>query len=103
MSLLSDIKVAVRVSSDATDAEIQMWIDAALADMERVGIRKELLELEDDENFGTSLVKAAVTCYVKANYGYDVEERAQFDDSYRRLVCGLLNSSANSAAGENDG
>lgn len=102
MTLLSDIKVAVRVSSDATDSEIQMWIDAALADMERVGIRKELLELSTGD-LKDSIVKAAVTCYVKANYGYDVEERAQFDDSYRRLVCGLLNSSANSAAGETDG
>ena len=103
MTLLSDIKVAVRVSSPATDTEIEMWINAALADMERVGIRKELLEFEDDEHFGTSLVKAAVTCYVKANYGYDVEERAQFEDSYRRIVCGLLNSQANIAAGESDG
>lgn len=102
MTLLSDIKVAVRVSSEATDSEIQMWIDAALADMERVGIREELLDTSAGD-LKNSLVKAAVTCYVKANYGYDVEERAQFDDSYRRLVCGLLNSSANSAAGETDG
>lgn len=102
MTLLSDIKVAVRVSSEATDSEIQMWIDAALADMERVGIREGLLDASNGD-LKNSLVKAAVTCYVKANYGYDVEERAQFDDSYRRLVCGLLNSSANSAAGETDG
>lgn len=102
MTLLSDIKVAVRVSSEATDSEIQMWIDASLADMERVGIRKELLDTKAGD-LGNSLVKAAVTCYVKANYGYDVEERAQFEESYRRIVCGLLNSPANIAAGETDG
>ena len=102
MTLLSDIKVAVRVSSDATDSEIQMWINAALADMERVGIMKELLG-NSNGDLKDSLVKAAVTCYVRANYGYDVEERAQFDESYRRIVCGLLNSPANIAAGEADG
>ena len=102
MALLSDIKVAVRVSSEATDAEIQMWVDAALADMGRVGIREELLDYSDGD-LDNSLVKAAVTCYVKASYGYDVEERAQFEDSYRRIVCGLLNSPANASAGEGDG
>lgn len=99
MSLLDDVRVAVRVSHSATDVEIQMWIDAALADMKRVGVREELLL----DASPAALVKAAVVCYVKANYGYDVEERPQFSDSYRRIVCDLLNSSANIAAGESDG
>ncbi|MBQ9955298.1 MAG: hypothetical protein IJO87_07705 [Eggerthellaceae bacterium] len=98
MSLLGDVKVAVRVSSAATDPEIQMWIDAALADMKRVGIREELLlEASPDP-----LVKAAVVCYVKANYGYDVAERPQFEESYRRITVGLMNSGANVASGESD-
>lgn len=99
MALLDDVKVAVRVSHSATDSEIQMWIAAAFADMERVGIKEELLGQKNPD----ALVKAAVVCYVKANYGYDVEERPQFMDSYRRIVCDLLNSSANIAAGESDG
>lgn len=99
MALKDDVKVAVRVSHAATDSEIEMWIAAAFADMERVGIKEALLD-EDDP---APLVKAAVTCYVKASYGYDVEERPQFMDSYRRIVCDLLNSSANIAAGESDG
>lgn len=99
MALLDDIRVAVRVSSTATDSEIEMWIAAALADMARVGVRSELLK---EEEMG-ALAKAAVTCYVKANYGYDVDERAQFEDSYRRIVCDLLNSDANAASGEVNG
>ena len=75
-----------------------MWIDAALADMRRVGVREELLL----DASPAALVKAAVVCYVKANYGYDVEERPQFEASYRRLVVSLLNSDANVAAGESE-
>lgn len=99
MSLLPDIKTAVRVSNTATDSELQMWIDAALDDMRRVGIRDDLL----DETSPAPLVKAAVVCYVKANYGYDVAERPQFSDSYRSIVVGLMNSDANVASGESDG
>lgn len=98
MALLDDIRLAVRVSSTATDDEINMWIAAAEADMLRVGIRKELVEVESGEP--SALVKAAITCYVKANYGYDVDERAQFGNSYRQIVCDLLNSEANASAGD---
>lgn len=102
MTFLSDVKVSLRVSSDATDSEIRMWIDAALGDMARVGVREELLDQEDPESM-PALVRAAVACYVKANYGYDVDERPQFEDSYRRIVCGLMNSPANASAGGSDG
>lgn len=102
MTLLSDMKISLRVSSDVTDSEIRMWIDAALGDMARVGIREELLNPDDYDSM-PALVKAAVACYVKANYGYDVAERPQFEDSYRRIVCGLLNSPANASAGGSDG
>lgn len=91
MALLDDMKVAVRVTSSATDSEIQMWIDAALADMRRVGVNPDLL----NEESPSALVLAAVACYVKANYGYDVSERPRFQDSYRSLVISLMNSSAN--------
>lgn len=98
MALLDDIKVILRVSGNATDSEVQMWIDAALADMERVGI--DPLMLGDDP---VPLVKAAIACYAKARYGYDVEERPQFDASYRSIVCDLMNSGANIASEEQDG
>ena len=96
MALLDDVKVALRVKSGATDSEIGMWIDAALADMRRVGIDESMLDAENP----SALVKAAVVCFAKASYGYDVEERPQFQESYRSIVCDLMNSSANIAAKE---
>jgi len=91
MALLDDMKVAVRVSSDAYNSEIRMWIDAALADMRRVGVNPDMLTVESP----SALVLAAITCFVKAKFGYDVDERRRFDESYRSLVISLMNSSAN--------
>lgn len=91
MALLDDMKIAVRVTSDAYNPEIQMWIDAAIADMRRMGINPEML----DEQSPSALVLAAITCYVKAKFGYDVDERRRFDESYISLVNSLMNSSAN--------
>lgn len=99
MALLDEMRTAVRVSHSATDDEIQMWIDAAVDDMRRVGISEGHLG-ESDGNGMSPLCKAAVACYVKANYGFDVAERPQFEDSYRRIVVGLMNSDANVASGE---
>lgn len=98
MALLDDIRVSARVSSTATDSELEMWVSSALADLERVGVRPALLERESLN----PLAKAAVTCFVKAHYGYDVDERPQFEEAYRSLAVGLMNSSANIAAGDGE-
>ena len=95
--LLDDVRTAVRVAGKATDGELQMWIDASLADMERAGVDPTLLGEE-------SLAPLAKAGVVKANYGYDVDERQQFADMYRSTLTALLNSSANVAAkGGSDG
>lgn len=94
MSLLDDAKLALRVSGTVFDAEIEMLVDAARADLRRIGVRERLLE----EGYENSLVRTAVCCYCKANFGYDVKERAQFEESYRRIAVDLANSSANVAA-----
>lgn len=99
MALIDEVRLAVRTSSKATDAEIQMWVDAALADMLRVGVASDLLEQESL----AALPKAAVVCYVKAHYGYDIEERAQFDQSYRDIVVNLMHSKANVSAWGSNG
>lgn len=97
MSLLDDIKVCLRVSSDATDSEVQMLIDAALYDMERAGVNPGLLHGCGD-GIANGFVKTAVTAYCKAHYGYDNAEAERFDDAYRRIVVDLLNSGENIAA-----
>ena len=99
MALLDDIKASLRVKSEAFDAEAQMLIDGALYDMERVGVNPALLVVDGETgDIANAFVKHAVTAYCKAHFGYDNEEAPRFDDSYRRIVCDLLNSSQNIAA-----
>ena len=114
MALLDDIRMLVRVSpvpmpdesgvepdsegwvptySSDFDAEIQLLIDAALADLTRVGIVPSLLDVENP----APLVKQAVGLYAKAHFGYDNSERPDFIQSYNQTVIDLLNSSANIA------
>lgn len=99
MALVDDIRKSLRVTTDSLDGEIEMLIGAALYDMERVGVNPALLVEGDDMN---PFVKHAVTAYCKAHFGYDVSEAERFDDSYRRIVCDLLNSAENIAAKEDD-
>ena len=95
MALKDDIKSALRVKTDAFDAEVETLIGAALYDMERVGVDPTLLDADDMEN---PFVKQAVTAYCKAHFGYDNAESDRLDAAYRRIVCDLMNSSANIAA-----
>lgn len=88
MALRDDVKVALRVTTDAMDDEVQMLIDAAIADMRRVHVADELL----DEYGMDPLVKMAVCLYCKAHFGYDNDEAERFDESYRQLVADFLNS-----------
>lgn len=96
MSLLEDVKVVCRVGTDKLDAELEALVAAAIADMERAGVHPALLQ----EETLAPLAKAAVFSFAKAHFGYDVDERAQFDESYRSMVVALLNSDANVASEE---
>lgn len=88
MALLDDVKVSLRLSTDAMDSEVSMLIAAAKADMRRVGVPEEML---DDASMDP-YVRCAVTEFVKARFGYDNSEAARFDESYRQIVRDVLNS-----------
>lgn len=88
MALMDDVKVALRVKSDATDPEIRSLINAALSDMERVGVGSEYL----DELSIDPIAKSAVILFCKARYGYDNSEASRFEESYRQTVIDLINS-----------
>ena len=88
MALIDDVKVSLRLSTDAMDSEVSMLIAAAKADMRRVGVPAEMLE----DALMDPYVKCAVTEFVKARFGYDNSEAARFDESYRQIVRDLLNS-----------
>ena len=97
MALLDDMKLAVRIKTDAYDDELNMLIDAAKADMLRCGVREELVNPAESEDLNP-LVRMAIYCYCKSNYGYDNDEASRFGASYRSTVIDLMNSDANVAA-----
>ena len=103
MALLDDIKTALRVKSDVFDAEVSTLIDAARYDMERVGVDPNLLAKDPlTDDLSNAFAKQAVTAYCKAHFGFDNSEAERLDESYRRIVCDLMNSSANIAAMEDE-
>lgn len=91
------MKIILRVKSNALDAEVDMLIDAAKADMIRVGVRPELVDPSSDTEI-EPMVKQAIACYCKSNFGYDNEEATRFRSSYYQTVADLMNSPANVAA-----
>lgn len=92
MALLDEMRERVRVTTKATDAEIDDEIFAAIADMRRCGVKEPLLDNENPH----PLVKHAISMYVRAYYGLDnATERPQFIMAYERTLCDLLNSKAN--------
>lgn len=96
MALIDDVKLALRVSSDAFDAEVAMYVASALTDMRRVGVRESLLDADQP----LPLVKTAVCLYAKALFGYDNSEASRFMQAYNQTVADLLNSSANERQGD---
>lgn len=100
MTLLDDTRLSLRLTTQAFDGEVEMLIDYAIADMERVGVDPDLLPAGADDEASCAMVKNAIITYAKAHFGFDNDEMVRFDDSYRRIVCDLMNSSANIAAKE---
>lgn len=97
MSILSDVKSALRVTLSLTDGEIQAYIDAALFDMENKGVRAEFLSDSAADGDYMPIVKVAVINYCKAQYGRDVDasERNANLASYRSIVTSFLNGRQN--------
>ena len=101
MAFFDDIKMILRVGSKAYDAEIAMLIDAAKADMVRVGVRPELVDASNDADIAP-LVKKAIAMFCKANFGFDNQDASLYYKWYRQTVTDLMNSQANIAAQEDD-
>lgn len=99
MSLVDDIKLSLRIVTDDFDPEIRALADAAMADMERVGVRPELLELDDEGNLlrRNALVWQAVVAFCKSRFGFDNGDAGRFEEAYYRTVVDLMNSTANVA------
>ena len=88
MALLDDVKVSLRLSTDAMDSEVSMLIAAAKADMKRVGVPEKMLVDDSMDPYLT----CAFTLFDPARCGYPNSVGARFDESYRQIVRDLLNS-----------
>jgi len=77
--MLNDIKTALRISRATTafDGEITDLINAAKADLQITGVKV------DDE--ADSLIKRAITTYVKAHFGWDNPDAEKLQQSYNML------------------
>ncbi len=90
--LIDVVRKAMRVVSTSTDDEIYVYIEAAKADMLRLGIRKELIE---DERTMHPMVQHAIMCYCTGSYGLENPYATQYLANYTRIVTSLVNSSLN--------
>ncbi len=82
--MLELVKIALRVSNTALDAEIQNLIDAALADLAMGGI---------DTTSQDALIQRAVITYCKAYFGYDNPDADRLIKAYDMLKMHLMLSS----------
>ena len=79
-SYLESVRLSVRNTSTAFDSEITDLINAARADLLLGGIKAAKVEDESD-----ALIKRAIVCYVKAEFGLDNPDAAKYRDSYEML------------------
>ena len=110
VSLLEDVKVALRVGHDATDSEIVDLIAAAVFDMANKGISTVWLGTDPfdtsfsmadiDESALPTMAKRAIVTYAKASYGYDNDEADRLMKAYDSILCSLGNSRFNAVYDE---
>lgn len=80
MAILDDVKLALRISSTAFDAEINDLIAGARQDLILSGIIS--IKAADDSD---PLIKRAIVTYCKANFGYDNPDADRLNKSYDLL------------------
>lgn len=87
MSLLSNAKTALRITSTAYDGEVEDLIAAAQDDLKRVGVTDEAIYNE------VPLVKRAIMAYVKGNFGFGNPDRDGLVRAYEMIRDALSMSS----------
>lgn len=83
MTILDDVKQALRLSGTDLDIEVQDLIDAAKADLQLSGVHADKIVDTDP------LIKRAVIVYAKAHFGFDNPEAERFQQSYDMLKAHL--------------
>ena len=97
MALLDDVKLALRISNNAFDSEINDLIAAAKADLQLSGV--DPTKAADDND---PLIKRAVITYVKANFGFDNPDAERLQRAYDMLKAHLTLSTEYTPAPESE-
>jgi hypothetical protein len=85
--MLSEVKTALRVKSNAFNGEIENIIAAAYADLRLVGLDTPV---DLTEPTTSPLIRRGVILYAKANFGYsDESEKYQTAYNYLRSALSL--------------
>lgn len=83
MTILEAVKTALRITTDAYDGELSLYIASAQADMAVAGVTYEYNDSNPDE-----LYQAAIITYVRSRFGspsdYD-RLKACYDDQKAQL------------------
>jgi len=78
--LVYSVRQYLRINHTRFDSEISDLIGAAQADLLLGGIKAAKVEDERD-----ALIKRAIVCYVKAEFGLDNEDADKYRNSYELL------------------
>ncbi len=88
MALIDKVRSSLYLTSSVTDDVLQTYIDGALDDMRRVGVREELL----DEETMSPMATHAVIAHCNAFYNVDSIKSPFWLTSYNHTVTALMNS-----------
>lgn len=78
--MLADVKLALRLSTDALDGEVNDLIESARQDLILSGVLSS--KANDDTD---ALVKRAILFYCKANFGWDNPEADRLQTAYESI------------------
>jgi hypothetical protein len=81
VTLVEDIKLAVRVASSAYDAELEGHIAASKARLRRGGVSATVVNAEEDP-----LLIAAITVYCKAMFGLDNPDSEKYMAAFDSMM-----------------
>ena len=77
--MLEKVKLALRISGNIYNNEIQQLINACKKELELAGIASSNITESD------VMIIQAITYYCKANFGYDNPDAERFQKSYESL------------------
>ena len=84
MTMLADVKTALRVTTDDLDSDITILINAAVADLKLVGVTGSTVDTASAD----PLVQRAIITFCRANFGQpdDYEKmKASYDEQKAQL------------------